>query len=103
MPKTTFENVIVDVTVTAQASKEIRRARDFSLSKINRMETAKMHLEFRALSTDIRKIGVTHACPNKSLLDIEEMHNIVLHEGGEGEGKGGFMHIKRRRHDLDPV
>jgi len=28
---------------------EIRRARDLSLSKINRMETAKMRLEFRAL------------------------------------------------------
>jgi len=47
--KATFENVIVDVIVTAQAIKEIRRARDLSLSKINRMETAKMRLEFRAL------------------------------------------------------
>ena len=47
--KTTFENVIVDATVTAQAIRKIRRARDLSLSIINRMETAKMRLEFCAL------------------------------------------------------
>ena len=83
MLKTTFENVIVDVTVTAQAMKEIRWARDMSLSKINRMETAKN------ASWISRLEALNHACPTKSILDIVEMHHWVQNEG---EGEDGFIH-----------